>query len=514
MPLSKDEIWLAILEERVTGEVAGAMFDNLAVDVPGAESLVGQIGRMAARMEFVEAARALAAENGPNQKLVLSLLTAGAGIEEASSRFENLVSDALSGREKDRTVQLLRWKGHLFALFDPQIAINAYARLLGLAPNDPEANEKLATYHRDRADLARSERYFRALLDIPDVSVITRISALTDLAAIAETGGRSAEADEFRARARAEMRRYPEMVRRQRSAEIERLGRLVAEAGELGDNAALERWGTKLLTLENEAGLTEAAANTMFILAETAANLGHLDTAAERFDRAAQAFDRLSDDESLRDMLWFHGLMEAERGEFETAEKLLERSLSIDKKLGDEASAASTIFLLAEIAQKRGKHGRAERRFKKALRKFMEMEDHGMAGAVCKSLADLARERGSASEQRDWVERAIGHLEKAGDRDSLAAALSVIGAIDLALDDCASAEHHYRLASEIYQEQYDHESNARALSAIGDLAYRRGDLDAARDAWGKALTRYQNVDMWNTEQAARLRRLLDETRFG
>jgi tetratricopeptide (TPR) repeat protein len=428
---------------------------------------------------------------------------------------------------------------------------------------DDHARYQLGRLLHRTGDLAGAERVYRDLLALPAGTPVVRSRALKALATTVGALGRREEELELRGQAARETKewmdslaaRFNEKAARARAAtdaEMERLSHAAAEATERGDHHAADASLRELLGRQQQHGKPVAAANTLWQLAETAVAAGELDAAAYRYRGAARAFEELGMDADLAGVLWNHARMEMGRGRLDEAEELFQGALKLEKHLGEADSAIVTLMQLAKLEDTRGRPVRALRWLDRALDLAVESGNAEKEGWVAGALAKAARDRENPGAERAWTERSIQAYERAGnqerlgrqleslgrihfragefqaavvpteragaifeqigDREALGRALSLLGVIELRRERLESAERYLRLASAIHMERFDNRSAASSLSALGELAYRRGDLDAARDAWQKALARYSNMDLWESEDAKRIRAMLDRTR--
>jgi tetratricopeptide (TPR) repeat protein len=428
--------------------------------------------------------------------------------------------------------------------------------------SDDQARYELGRLLHRTGDLSGAEQAYRDLLALPAVAPFRRATTLKGLAATVGALGRPEEAHELRGQAALETEawmnaraaRIDEKAERARSAgvaDMERLERAADEAMERGDYHAADASLLELLGLQQQ-GNEVAAAHTVWRLADTALAVGELDEAADRFRVAAQAYKAMGHDAPLAGILREHGRMEMGRGRLDEAEALFRRALKLETSRSDADSAVVTMGALASLERTRGRTDRAVRWLRKALDLAVKSGNPGKEGWVLGLLATAARKRQDGLYARRWTEWAIKAYERAGnqemvgrelgtlgrlhfeegeldaasspleraraifeelgDREALGQTLSILGSIELRRKRFESAERYLRLASAIHQERFDNEAGAVTLSALGDLAHRRGDVDAARDAWQKALARYSNIDMWESDDAKRIRAMLDRNR--
>ncbi len=125
-------------------------------------------------LRFDHALTVVAKRGHPEELAAVASLVQEGGVEEADARYEAFMKPLVAyvGEAKTHTIEMLRTKARLFTPVSPRSAINAYARLLGLAKTDASALEEMAGLLGDSGDFPGAAKYYRELLGYEDLSAL------------------------------------------------------------------------------------------------------------------------------------------------------------------------------------------------------------------------------------------------------------------------------------------------------------------------------------------------------
>ncbi len=496
----RDTIWEAIALDQVTPEIADRMFGAVAPDHDEASgSISEQVIAATTRSSFRDAVLEVAASEA---KLVLvyfvkpgRALVASGDADEASRRYETLVSEMLERTDEDRVVKLLLTKADLFRPVDPRIAIDAVTRVLSLRPHLVPGLLLLADLSWKAGDLVTAEKSYRSLLDL-GVEPGDRAAIMRALAHVLARLGRRSESDALHADA-------IEIL--SETADANAVGaqmKFIADDAEVRfDYDALRKWNEWVLLLAEKTGDRAGAAATMSQLAANAAEHGDLKTATREFERAVKAFKRVGDEARLAWALWRWGDLEAQLGQLRKAEKLLEKALRLQEKLGEHEAAVTTLRRLAHVATHRKKPASADGYLTKAVDLAIAAGLHGSAGKILLGRAQLLEGRGREAEQRDYYRRASEQFDRAGDERRAAGALGLFGGAAMDGGDLESAESALERARAIFDRIGDRASLGGALMLLGTISNQRNDYGSAERRTAQAAAIFTEIG--NQELEAR-----------
>jgi predicted ATPase len=142
---------------------------------------------------------------------------------------------------------------------------------------------------------------------------------------------------------------------------------------------------------------------------------GHLDEAADLFDRAFRLRDELGDRRGGALALVGLGQIATRRSDYARAGDLLKEALDIFRRAGDRWGVASTLWRMAELELTRGRAAAAEERLEEALPVVSETRRLRWQAVTSANLAELALLRGDDSRAKELFERALASFEARGD---------------------------------------------------------------------------------------------------
>jgi tetratricopeptide (TPR) repeat protein len=168
-------------------------------------------------------------------------------------------------------------------------------------------------------------------------------------------------------------------------------------------------------------------------------------------------------------------------GNVDDAEASLRRAEETYRHLDLKVETAGAHLALGYVASREGNLKQARSELEQAVAVFEETtRGPDLAGAL-NELARVERLEGSAERARDLLERSIA-LTRSNDTPILAWAHRELG-LTLTDDDPSVAEKHFRTAIELYERSEQAFETAITYRALGDLFHRRGEGEAACEAY-------------------------------
>ena len=242
-----------------------------------------------------------------------------------------------------------------------------------------------------------------------------------------------------------------------------RAGRLVRRglwvAGKTGDE-------TLCLTLRNNLGN---------ILWKTGDFEGALDLYSRNLELCERTHDVWGQLSTLNNL----GILECSRGNWMAAREPLTRSLELKRRLGLREKEALARLNLGEVEEVLGHWNRAERHYERALKLLADVPDHRERFAALAQLASLDRKRGGSADAERRAREALAGAGRLGDQDLLAQCYHLLGQIEKDRDNLDAAGIHLEKALEIEEAAGTQQVLARVHISLADLALRLGDLAGA-----------------------------------
>ncbi|MFJ3671215.1 BTAD domain-containing putative transcriptional regulator [Streptomyces sp. NPDC090106] len=165
-------------------------------------------------------------------------------------------------------------------------------------------------------------------------------------------------------------------------------------------------------------------------------------------------------------------------------------SLAVDlfRQLGDDTGQARIHKHLGRLASDRGEHQHALRQAHLALTRYTAA-GHVLGQAI--ALDDIGRYHvrldADPRAALDHVRRALALVEEIGDANGQAYTWGSLGYIHHHLGEYARAVDCYRRATDLYRKADDRYHEAASLTDLGNTQHAAALLDAAREAWTRAL---------------------------
>jgi predicted ATPase len=142
---------------------------------------------------------------------------------------------------------------------------------------------------------------------------------------------------------------------------------------------------------------------------------GHLDEAADLFERALHLREQLGDRRGGALALVGLGQIATCRSDYVRADDLLKEALHTFRRAGDRWGVASTLWRLADLDLARGRRAAAEERLEEALPIVEETRRVRWQAVTCANLAELVLSRGDEARAIELFERALAGFEARGD---------------------------------------------------------------------------------------------------
>ena len=146
---------------------------------------------------------------------------------------------------------------------------------------------------------------------------------------------------------------------------------------------------------------------------------GHVDEAAELFERVRASRTRRGDRRGAALALVGLGNAAAAVGDYERAEELLQEAADTFRRAGDRWGLASTLWRTAEFEQRRDRLDRADGLLEQALAVVDETPNRRWQAVTCAHRAEVALLRGDDERARDLLERALDAFASRGDEQGV-----------------------------------------------------------------------------------------------
>ena len=217
------------------------------------------------------------------------------------------------------------------------------------------------------------------------------------------------------------------------------------------------------------------------------------EAAREDVERALELAEALNDLETVANA-YFQGSVVAERqGRWVLARSYAERAKSIYEEIADRANAGRLLNNLGGLNFLLGKPDEAIGYLKEAFRVALEVGNDVDAGFAVSSLAQVHLRTGKPDVAEEQARHALQLL---GDREEVIEEVGnaqlVLGRSLLEQGRLDEAEETFELAEKSFAQLSSASHRAAAWIAQGDLAARRGDVQAAADHYRNAAEALQD----------------------
>jgi predicted ATPase len=162
-------------------------------------------------------------------------------------------------------------------------------------------------------------------------------------------------------------------------------------------------------------GSDQGRADAWARLANLELSEGHLDEAADLFERALRLRERLGDRRGSALALVGLGQIATRRSDYGRAADLLQDALHTFRRAGDRWGVGSTLWRIADLELARGRPAAAEEQLEEALAVVGETRRLRWQAVTCANLAELVLLRGDDSRAKELFEQALAGFEARGD---------------------------------------------------------------------------------------------------
>lgn len=210
-------------------------------------------------------------------------------------------------------------------------------------------------------------------------------------------------------------------------------------------------------------------------------------SAALRFVEKAIPLIDVHDVARRVDALHEHGSLLTTLGRYDEARDAFTEMLRLAWQLGAPNKGGAALNRLARIARQRGADESALKLLERALALFRRAGDLRGVASTLDDLAQIQRLRGDRDGALAGAHEALQIRRAHSDARGEAVSLYTLGTIELGSGHLATGEEFLQQALAIRQTINDIEGMTQAQSALGILAYERGDRKSAIGSWRDAL---------------------------
>ncbi len=177
-------------------------------------------------------------------------------------------------------------------------------------------------------------------------------------------------------------------------------------------------------------------------------------------------------------------------GDLERSAELISELLKAAQTRGERRLEALALRHLALLAALEGEIDQASELYSQAFAIHLDMADHPARAEVLYELARLALVKGETARAEELYIEMLGIQNNLGDRLGEADTLFQIGSLLLSGDDLEGAARVLNDARELTLATGDAWTEMRVVASLGEVELRRGQIDAAKDLWQRALVFY------------------------
>ena len=215
-------------------------------------------------------------------------------------------------------------------------------------------------------------------------------------------------------------------------------------------------------------------------------NLGHVDEAFSACSEAQNLFSVFGDNVSAAVALNDVATWLSDRGRYVEAKQLYDRVIQVNQAAGAQKDYAGACVNAARVLARMGKPQEAEDYVERAL-KVAELISDKYDEALARILrGDILARQGHISDAQQEVQRALTLARDIKNQSTEATALSNLAAYQSETDS-ERALVTYRQALDLRQQKGDRSAVATCLGNMGDVFFRRGNLNGAQQNYQKAL---------------------------
>ena len=194
---------------------------------------------------------------------------------------------------------------------------------------------------------------------------------------------------------------------------------------------------------------------------------------------------------------------ETRSGALEDADVKMRRARDIYAELGDASGEAQAEHNLAELSMLRDDPGGGIAHSRRAVELYRRAGNRDGEARALNAIGWLSAQIGDYAETITVCSQALAVQEASGDRNGQAATLDSIAYAYQGQGDIERAAELFERSARLFGESADRFHVAEVLVHLGDARARLGDTDAARAAWQKALSIYEEIGDASAEDVRR-----------
>ncbi len=225
-------------------------------------------------------------------------------------------------------------------------------------------------------------------------------------------------------------------------------------------------------------------------------NLGHVDEAYAACNEAQNLFSVFGDNVSAAVALNDVATWLADRGHYVEAKQLYDRVIQANQRASAWKDYAGSCINAAVTLIDMGKWDEAEDYIERALHAAISVADKYDESVALLNRGEILAKQGHLSEAEQETRKAFNLAHEINNHSTEGRALSNIAEYQSETDS-QRALATYRKALDLRERSDDQAGVAICLNNMGDLLFRRGDLNAAEENYNKALqidTQLKNKD--------------------
>jgi len=250
--------------------------------------------------------------------------------------------------------------------------------------------------------------------------------------------------------------------------------------------AVLDMWNSVFRLWSNRGHWTEGRMWCVRVIAASRRLQASREVSREHRSQYAKALDR-------------YGSLATWQGDFGAAQEHLDEALAIERELDDKAGVAMVLDSLGTLAQFRGDAQAARALWEESLALYRELGDKGDIAEGLRILGINARERGDYAESESLLRESLAIMRELGWKTGPASVVENLGWLALIAGDYAASQAFADESLALRLEMNAKFSFQWSFMLLGTLAWRRGELPAAREWLQKALAGFRGLGFGSFE---------------
>jgi CHAT domain-containing protein len=247
------------------------------------------------------------------------------------------------------------------------------------------------------------------------------------------------------------------------------------------------------LKLYEATGDKQRIAATLNNLSNIAKRQGKLREALALLDRSLKISEEIGDKESMAYALNNIGNLYQTQGDWAQSEVYLKRALALQKERQDELNIARVQDNLAATYGRWGKVDLAVPVLKESLAYYEGAGNLQSAIFALDTLATLTLQKGDLSAARDIARRSLTFAEKSERAPEIAETLLLLAEIEIQMKNSAEGAVLAQRSVDLARKIGLRETEAEALSTLGDALRQKEDIPGARLAWEQSAECYEKL---------------------